>query len=168
MKLVKGPVFISPPASGWVTVYDATSDEQDLDELHRLAMALSRGLRTAVFTFLVHDSDVLMYLLFENGQLADEYNSVPDYFGEAGEADEERYRGDPSVVLRHCRAGTTAADVERVLHGDADADFAEEGLGQLAALLGIDPARASIGFNYFVEGADDGSVADAKAYLSLP
>jgi hypothetical protein len=130
-------------------------------------MALSRGLRAAVFAFLVHDSDVLMYLLYENGQLADEFNSVPDYFGEVDDETKQRYRGDVQAVLRHCRRGTTAADVERVLHPDDGDTFAEEALSDLAALLGIDETRAAMGFNYFVEGAADGSVEDASAYLEV-
>src|SRR5438874_2591578 len=74
--------YVSPPKNGWVTVYEEKSDEQDDAVLRKIAMALSRSLKTAVFAFLVHDSDVLMYWLYNNGQIVDEFNSAPDYFGE--------------------------------------------------------------------------------------
>jgi hypothetical protein len=148
--------YLSPPAGGWVTVYDEHSDNQDDAVLRRTAMGLSRKLATHVIAFLVHDSDILMYVAYGRGQLLDEFNSAPDYFGE--DVDDEtraRVRGDAAALLPLCPAGTMLEQVEAVLHPAVRDVFAERTLEDLATVLGIDPARASLGFRYFEEdGAD--------------
>src|SRR6188508_270909 len=74
--------YISPAKNGWVTVYEEESDTQDDKVIRRIAMGLSRELSCGVFAFLVHDSDVLLYWLYRNGQIEDEFNSSPEYFGD--------------------------------------------------------------------------------------
>jgi len=155
--------YISPAKDGWVTIYEKESDSQDSAVLQRLAMGLSRGLSTDVFAFLVHDSDFLVYWLYQRGQLADEYNSAPDYFSEVDDETRERYRGNPDVLLPLCRPGTTREAVAQALAESSV--FAEETLGQLATLLGIDPERAALGFNYFEEEPE--SIADSAQYLAI-
>jgi hypothetical protein len=162
-RLTAGPAVVSPASGGWVTVYDEPSDAQDLDLLRRTAMGLSRALSTAVFAFLVHDSDVLIYLLYESGGLADEFNSCPDYFGESDEA----LGGDAPAVLRHCRTGTTVEQVQHLLDPDGGSAFAEQTLEELAYLLGIDPSRATSGFTYFTEADADGPPPDAEQYIKV-
>lgn len=157
--------YISPTKNGWVTIYEKESDSQDDAVLQRLAMALSRGLSTAVFAFVVHDSDILMYWLYERGQLADEYNSAPDYFGDADEETRERYQGNPDALLPLCQPGTTREAIAKVMDPDSAGGFAEETLGELATLLGIDPERAALGFNYFEEEPE--VVADSDQYLAI-
>ncbi len=154
--LAPGRAYVSPAKNGWVTVYEETSDDQDDAVLRKLAMGLSRSLKTAVFAFLVHDSDVLMYFLYRNGQIEDEYNSAPDYFGDGGDADDEgRYRGDVDALLPYCLPGTTRAQLDEILHPADEAPvFAESALGELAKLLGIDESRVTLGFRYFEEEGD--------------
>src|SRR5262245_43711527 len=81
LPLVEARAYVSPPTNGWVTVYDEASDQQDESIIGKLAEGLSKKLHTAVVAFLVHDSDVAMYWLYRDGELADEFNSAPDYFG---------------------------------------------------------------------------------------
>src|ERR1051325_3964302 len=117
LPLVKGRAYISPPKNGWVTVYDEASDSQHDALLSRIAAVLSRSLHTAVFAFLVHDSDVAMYWLYQNGALADEFNSAPDYFDEeVSEQVRARVRGNGDRLLPLCSAGTTHADIDAVIH----------------------------------------------------
>jgi hypothetical protein len=160
---VKTRAYVSPPKDGWVTVYDETSDDQDQEELQRLAKVLSRDLSTAVFAFLDHDSDILMYFLYERGEVVDEYNSNPDYFDEADEVTRTRCRGSARAVLKHCVSGTPIEIVKRILHHSDDYGFAEDILADLAPLLGMDEARLHLGFKYFTEeGAE--SLPDAENF----
>src|SRR3954452_15875123 len=71
---------VSDPRRGWVSVYDQRASTQDDAWIKRLAHELSSRLRTACVAFLVHDSDIACYWLNDQGQLLDEYNSIPDYF----------------------------------------------------------------------------------------
>ena len=43
-KLTKSSAFVSPPASGWVTVYEKASDDQDLDLLRQVLAVLVAAL----------------------------------------------------------------------------------------------------------------------------
>jgi hypothetical protein len=159
-ELAQSRAYVSPSNNGWITVYDQASDSQDNNEINRLAGDLSSRLGTALFAFLVHDSDVFAYYLYDNGDLIDEYNSRPGYFGEMV-SDEARQRlaGQPAVVLNHCAAGTTLVEVETAMGwsqhlgegGFASSVFAEDRLRPLAAALGIDEVRALLGYNYFEE-----------------
>src|SRR5262245_52734565 len=74
------PAYVSEPEGGWLSAYPELTESQDTDELDRLASALSQHLHCAVFAFLVHDSDIFRYVLFEDGKLRDVYDSAPGYF----------------------------------------------------------------------------------------
>ena len=163
--LIKSRAYVSPEMNGWITVYDEASDEQDQAVLTRTAAALSQALETAVFAFLVHDSDVAMYWLYEKGDLADEYNSAPDYFGEdVSEQARALVRGNPDRLLPLCVSGTTRAQIEAVIHPtDGLPLMAEEIFADLAKLLGIDDARISLGFTYF-ESEGEEILPDAGKY----
>jgi hypothetical protein len=155
-KLATSRAAISPPKNGWVTVYDEESDSQNDSIIHRIALGLSRSLKTDVLAFLVHDSDIARYWLYRSGSLLDEYNSEPGHFGE--EVDDETrlcLRGKPELLLPLCIAGTNLQQIEAVLWGEEPPILAEHYLAQLAPLLGIDEARISLSFEYFVEDGED-------------
>jgi hypothetical protein len=154
--LVESGAYVSPEKNGWVTVYDRSSDDQDEDRHKRVAAELSSTLNTAVFAFLVHDSDIAVYWLFRNGNLTDEFNSAPDYFAKVGEEVKSCVRGDTEKLLPLCVAGTSRAQVEEVIHpADGFAPFAEQILTDLSKLLGIDDARMTLGFEYFDQEGED-------------
>jgi hypothetical protein len=71
--------FIASDASA-VVVFDEACDAQDLDELQRLAGALSKRLTCVALASCNHDDDVLWYVLVEHGEVVDIYNSNPSYF----------------------------------------------------------------------------------------
>src|SRR5580704_7213320 len=79
--LVNSRAYVSPVCGEWVTVYDEATESQDSKILIKLAKELSKALKTEVFGFLVHDSDIAVYYLCQNGALVDEFDSCPDYFG---------------------------------------------------------------------------------------
>jgi hypothetical protein len=155
--LIESRAYVSPPKNGWVTVYDEGSDTQSESVIRKLATHLSKALKTAVFAFMVHDSDVLAYWLYENGELLDEFNSRPDYFdADVDEATCARLRGKAEVLVRFCVPGTTRDQVVSVLQPpDGEFLFAEQALADVTALLGIDDTRITLGFEYFeAEGSE--------------
>src|SRR5436853_7740909 len=98
---------------------------------------------------MVHDSDIACYWLFDKGQLLDEYNSCPDYFG-GGE--EGPSGGKTDILIRYCRDDVRREDLDGILQDDPT--FAESIVEQLADALGIDPGRALSDFRD--DGGDDG------------
>jgi len=156
-KLIHSPAYVSPEKNGWVTVYAEATEDQDQKVFGRIAGGLSQTLKTDVFGFLVHDSDIAAYWLYRCGALADEFDSAPDYFGEAvDEATRDRVRGNPDALLPVCVPGTTRAQIEAVIHPSGGfSRMAEQILTDLAELLGIDQSRITLGFNYFDEEGEE-------------
>ena len=100
---------VAPQRNGCVVVFDEQSDEQDMGRITELASQLSRTLRCPVLAILNHDDDVLWYQLHESGDLSDEYNSSPGYFGEPAESSDPA-GGD----ARKLCAAFSAANIEVV------------------------------------------------------
>jgi hypothetical protein len=72
--------FVSPAQKGYVVVFDEESDNQDQEQIAKLAGQLSMAVRSMVLAVLNHDSDILWYQLYEDGTLSDEYDSTPGYW----------------------------------------------------------------------------------------
>jgi hypothetical protein len=127
---------------GWTSLYEAEASHQDDGRIRELGRGLSADLHTPAVAFLVHDSDIACYWLFEDGKILDEFNSCPDYFEDAGSEDEASgpSGGNPDVLLRHCRAGVTRDALTTIL--SQEAVFAEGIIEQLAVALGIESERA--------------------------
>src|SRR5215831_630598 len=99
-KLTPSRAYVSPPTNGWVTVYIEVTEDQDEKKLRAVAEGLSRTLKADVIAFLVHDSSIALYWLYRCGNLADQFNSRPDYFDDAVDAQtRERVRGKSDVLL---------------------------------------------------------------------
>lgn len=156
-KLTKAGAYVSPQANDWVTIYSEATEDQSEESLCGLAGGLSKMFKTDVFAFLVHDSDIAMYWLYRCGERVDEFNSCPDAFGETVDDETQaRVRGNTDAILPLCIAGTTRAQLDEVLHpAEGYPTFAEEVVTELAKLLGIDDARATLGFKYFEQDGPD-------------
>jgi hypothetical protein len=150
-KLTPSRAYVSPPTNGWVTIYTEATEDQDQGKLCALAGGLSKTLKADVLAFLVHDSSIALYWLYRCGDLADQFNSAPDYFGESvNHETRERVRGRADILLPLALTGTTRQELDEALHPPGGPPtFAEEIIYDLARLLGIDDARASLGFEYF-------------------
>jgi hypothetical protein len=105
-----------------------------------LAGGLSEDLHVAAIAFMVHDSDIACYWLFDGGQLLDEYNSYPNYFDDDADGPPSPSGGRTDVLLRYCRTGVQEDKLTAILRGEAL--FAEDVIARLAQALGIDRNRA--------------------------
>jgi len=135
---------VIPAKGAWTSFVEQQASAQDEARIRALAGGLSQDLNTATIAFMVHDSDIACYWLYDRGELIDEYNSCPDYFGEStyGDAPSGPSGGQPELLQRYCRAGTTTDDLTAILAGEAT--FAEDVIGKLAEVLGMEPLQALV------------------------
>jgi hypothetical protein len=150
---------VLPAKGGWTSLYEERASQQDEEWIRELAGDLTRELRATAIAFMVHDSDIACYWLFENGQQIDDYNSFPDYFDMDSTASEPSgpRGGRPEVLLRCCRKGVKRDQLATIL--SQQTTFAESIIEQLAQALGIDPARA-LGDYRHNDDDDDGDGPD--------
>ena len=139
--------------NGWVSLYDERASEQDDDRIRDVAKNLSKDLKSPAIAFLVHDSDIACYWLYDGGTLLDEFNSCPDYFDDDGDGETPPSGGKTDVLVRFCRPGVTEDQLSEILH--ADETFAESIIEKLADALGIDPSRALADYRDGGGGLDD-------------
>jgi ankyrin repeat protein len=144
--LVSARALLTEPKKDWITVYDEASETQDIAELQRVAKGFSQKLATDVLAFLLHDSDVFVYLAYRKGKLVDRFNSRPDYFGEVTATERKKWAGNFKKLLPLAPAGVTVERIERVL--GKKALFQEQMVAAFSRLMGIDAARARTGFRY--------------------
>ena len=150
---------VLPAKNGWTSLYEERSSQQDDARIRDLASGLSRDLKVAAIAFLVHDSDMACYWLYDQGNLLDEYNSCPDYFDADGPEDESPAPsgGKTEVLVRFCRPGVQEDELAAILAEQAT--FAEDTIGQLAIALGIDRDRALADYK---DGVGGGPATDAS------
>jgi hypothetical protein len=150
--------------NGWTSFYEERASEQDERRIRELAGNLTADLKTAAIAFLVHDSDIACYWIYENGHLLDEYNSCPNYFEEFDDGEERATPsgGKTDILVRFCRQGVTEERLAGILNQNEL--FAERVIEQLARALGIDQARAIADYRhedgeegpqYFDDAGDD-------------
>jgi hypothetical protein len=147
--LISSQALVTDSKNGWTTVYDEQSDSQDIEVLRGLAKDLSSKLKTAVIAMMVHDSDIFVYLIYEKGELIDQFDSNPDYFGPVSAAQEKEWQGDFSKVLPYAKKKVSIQDFRRV--AEKEQVFEEERVSEFSQLLGIDPSRVQTGFRYVQE-----------------
>ncbi|GIW11293.1 MAG: hypothetical protein K6U89_03760 [Chloroflexi bacterium] len=147
--LGESEAFVSPPLLGWVTVYERLADEGDLARLAELASLLSEALACPALAFLVLAGDVFFYLLFEEGELRDEYASEPEYFGATTPEERAALQGTPERLLPYAVPGVTAATLRAILDDPSLSPAARcqalaDRLGILNATLGYHDLAAKL------------------------
>ena len=146
-------ILVGPPGR-WIAVYDEATEGQDPKLLDALATTLSRALESDAVSILVHDSDVLELRLFERGKLIDSFNSNPSYFGRVSAKLRAAGRGQADRWKKLLTEGATVEQLRK--EWMEERTFADDTLRNTAALIGIDPLRASVGYRYALEEGLDG------------
>ncbi len=148
--------MVTPVNDGCVVVYDEESDTQNEEVIVELAAQLSHELDCPLLAVLNHDDDILWYQLYVGGELADEYDSSPNYFEAAAEPSGPA--GGDAKKLCEAFGGGDAAEVERILRKSALDEggyvFAVMRHADLAHALGISSYGVGASFNYITESGE--------------
>jgi hypothetical protein len=71
---------VAPTVGDYTVAFDSVCDDQDSEALQALTARLSSDLHCSALAVIVHDDDVFAYFHYQDGELADWYNSCPSYF----------------------------------------------------------------------------------------
>jgi hypothetical protein len=171
-----GRALVARPVGGWVNVYPS-AEMGDPGVVEQMAAA--SGVEHVV-ALLVHDNSVMMYWYLRGGELADHFNSAPDYFGET---DEEAMGavGDPAAfgaIVDETGRGRLAELIGvRMINGEfvgrdgevvaEEAGFVleEERLEGLAGVLGIVGVVGC--YEYLMDGEDVEGVGGKRGMVEV-
>jgi hypothetical protein len=142
------PAYVSTTIKSVTTILDEKSESQG-DELAGFAMLLSKHFCCPVLAVLNHDDDILYFVLYENGERLDEYNSNPGYF-ENGVSDANP-RGGKASLLAKMFDVKDEISIETILRG-IDYVFAMDRHRDLAIALGLPEYAVGIGYEYLAAG----------------
>jgi hypothetical protein len=136
--------LVSPVLNGWIGVYPEHYGQDDT-----FGAGLARELSGLVLHMLVHDSDVMVYWLWQDHQLVDSYVSRPGRFGAGDQMAQERMSGEPESF--RAVIGSKVDKLADVLRRDApDWAFEDERLERFAKVLGI--ANGSSAYEHLKQG----------------
>jgi [ribosomal protein S18]-alanine N-acetyltransferase len=142
---------VTAPRNGWIGVYDEVADAQP-EHLRKLASELSYVTGGVVVALSVEQADVVRLIAFDRGRMADEYLSVPEYYGPLPPGDAVALRANPTLLGRLTGANPAAIRATAPTAGSpAELPPAEELVAKLAETLGIEGAGL---------GADEASALD--------
>lgn len=143
--------YISPTVSGYTMVCEERSDEQDEDVWNEVPRRLSQELQCPALAVLNHDDDIFSYVLYRNGELLDEYNSLPDYWDDTDDPVPPE-GGNPAVLCEHFGMPGVVSEVERVLRStDDELALAMERHWALVRALQWPPLQFQQGYQYIAE-----------------
>jgi hypothetical protein len=128
---------VAPPRNGWTRIDDELCS-RDPNALRRLAREISLALGVIVLTLGVEESAVVRYILFDRGGVADEYASVPAYFGEIPPGDVVALGANPTVA--HRLTGADPAQIRAIARTASSPDELpppDQLHAQLATVLGV-------------------------------
>jgi hypothetical protein len=111
---------VAAPRNGWTRVDDELCS-RDPRALRRLGHEVSLALGAVALTLGVEEEAVVRYVLWDRGGVADEYASLPEYFGELPPGDVVALAANPTVAQR-----LTGADPARIRAVARTAGTAEE------------------------------------------
>jgi hypothetical protein len=128
---------VAQPRNGWIAVDDELCS-RDPKLLRRLAKELSDRTGAVVLALGIEDGVVVRYILFERGSIADEYASVPEFYGPLPPGDVVALGANPTVAQR--LTGADPARLKEVAHtaaSPADLPPPEQLLARIADVLGV-------------------------------
>jgi ribosomal protein S18 acetylase RimI-like enzyme len=128
---------VSPPRNGWIEVDDELCG-RDPKALRRLGQELSYRTGGVVLTLGVEEGALVRYVLLDRGSVADEYASLPEYYGPLPPGDVIALGANPTVV--HRLTGAAPDQIRAVAKTAKSAEELPEPralYAQLADLLGV-------------------------------
>ena len=128
---------VSVPRNGWIEVDDDLCS-RDPRALRRLGQELSYRTGGVVLTLGIEEGAVVRYVLFDRGSVADEYASLPEYYGPLPPGDIVALGANPTVVQR--LTGAAPEQVRAVAKTASSPDELpppEELHARLADVLGV-------------------------------
>jgi hypothetical protein len=129
---------VAPPRNGWIGVYDDVAAAQP-EQLRRLASELSYVTGGVVVALGVEQGAVIRLVAYDKGRVADEYLSVPEYYGPLPPGDAIALRANPTLLGR--LTGAKPAEIRaaaRTAASPAELPPVEEHFAELARTLGIE------------------------------
>jgi ribosomal protein S18 acetylase RimI-like enzyme len=129
--------MVSQPENGWTRVDDELSS-RDPQSLRRLSRELSSAMGAIVLTLGVEGGEVVRYILWDRGGIADEYVSLPEHHGPLPPGDVVALAANPTVAER-----LTGADPARVRavartgRSPEELPAADQHVAQIAEVLGV-------------------------------
>ena len=161
--------LVTPEQDGFVFVFDEESEKQNFEVIAELASLLSRQFCCPLLAVLNHDDGLLWYQLYLSGELADDYNSTPNYF-EPSEEDFGPVGGDAQKICSAFGVDRVGV-VESILRKPTSAEdgylFASERHADLSSALGMPPVGVSAGYDHISigelpEGLEQGDLLKTK------
>ncbi len=152
------PSFVSAERRGSIVLFDGGEESDDPEFVHAQAELYSGSLDCAALGVINHDDSVLMYALYDRGELCDEYISSPEYF----ELDEEtaalvEQGGDARMLARTLGPPDVTDSVERLLRlsatDEGGFEFEADRHAALVDVLGLNPLAVGTGFDELSEAA---------------
>ena len=132
---------VTPPANGWITVYDELCD-RDRAAHRRFGAELSERLGVPAVALRLEEGSVVRFFLFERGRMVDEYLSVPSFYGELSKADELSLAANATLVARLTGADPARVrTVARTASSTAELPPPPELFAEIAAVMGLDISR---------------------------
>ncbi len=80
LKALNRTAFLSPTIQGHTVVFDKAIEGQNAEVIEDFGTSLTGRLTCAALASMLHDDDVLYFWLFQNGEVCDRYDSLPQYF----------------------------------------------------------------------------------------
>ena len=144
---------VAPPRNGWIGVYDDPAAAQP-EHLRRLASELSYVSGGVVVALGVEQGEVVRLVAYDRGRVADEYLSVPEYYGPLPPGDAIAMRANPTLLGR--LTGAKPAEIRaaaRTADSAAELPPAQELLAEIARTLGIEGVDLSAEEAAAIDGA---------------
>jgi hypothetical protein len=116
----EGCLVVSEGVAGVTVLYPG-----DFLDWDGASQYLSQRLSKPVFSFHIHDGDLWMYVLYDNGDIVDQFNPMPDYWQELDEEERRSWQGNASEVARRI-SGLAPEKVAKYLVRWGDDVFASQ------------------------------------------
>jgi ribosomal protein S18 acetylase RimI-like enzyme len=153
-RVVRSPSsVVGPPRNGWIGIYDDEAAAQP-EQLRKLASELSYATGGVVVALGTERGAVIRLVAYDRGRVADEYLSVPEYYGPLPPGDAIALRANPTLLGR--LTGAKPADIRaaaRTANSPAELPPVDDHLVEIATTLGIEGAALSVEEAGAIDGA---------------